>query len=350
MIVGIPKERRPYEYRVGLPPAGVSLFLQHGHRVYVENGAGVGAGFRDQDYGREGAQIAYSAEELFGRADLALKFARPLREELEGMREGTALAGFLHLAAAREDKRQLIAKKQLTALAYELVQEDSGERPIMAPLSQIGGRMAVQIAARLLQNDHGGRGILLGGLAGVPPAEVAVLGAGVAGSTAAAAFLEAGAHVTVLDSELRHLQALQAGHGAGLLTLLATPPNIRRVCAYADVLVGAVAVPGERAPVLVGREVVAHMKPRALILDLSIDQGGCIETSRPTDHGSPTFLEEGVLHYCVPNISGVLGRTATHALFMAAYPYLEQIASLGLAEALQASPALARAAARYSLS
>jgi len=186
MIVGIPKERRPYEYRVGLPPAGVSLFLQHGHRVYVENGAGVGAGFRDQDYGREGAQIAYSAEELFGRADLALKFARPLREELEGMREGAALAGFLHLAAAREDKLQLIAEKQLTALAYELVQEDSGERPIMAPLSQIGGRMAVQIAARLLQNDHGGRGILLGGLAGVPPAEVAVLGAGVAGSTAAA--------------------------------------------------------------------------------------------------------------------------------------------------------------------
>src|SRR3990172_4214577 len=287
MIVGIPKERSPYEYRVGLPPAGVSLFLQHGHRVYVEKGAGVGAGFRDQDYGREGAQIAYSAEELFGRADLALKFARPLREELESMREGAALAGFLHLAAAREDKLQLIAEKQLTALAYELVQEDSGERPIMAPLSQIGGRMAVQIAARLLQNDHGGRGILLGGLAGGPPAEVAVLGAGVA-------------------------------------------------------------VPGKRAPVLVGREVVAHMKPRALILDLSIDQGGCIENSRPTDHGSPTFLEEGVLHYCVPNISGVLGRTATHALFMAAYPYLEQIANLGLAGALQASPALARAATRYS--
>jgi alanine dehydrogenase len=344
MIVGVPKERRPYEYRVGLPPAGVSLFLQHGHQVYVESGAGVGAGFRDQDYGREGAQIAYSAEEVFGRADLALKFTRPLREELESLQEGAATTGFLHLAAARQDKLELIADKQLTALAYELVQEDSGERPIMAPLSQIGGRMAVQIAARLLQNDHGGRGILLGGLAGVPPAEVMVLGAGVAGRTAAAAFLGAGAHVTVLDKDLGSLQALQAGHGAELLTLLATPPNIRRVCAYADVLVGAVAVPGERSPVLVDRQTVAQMKPRALILDLSIDQGGCVETSRPTDHGSPTYLEEGVLHYCVPNISGVLGRTATHALFMAAYPYFERIATLGLAEALRTTPALARAA------
>ncbi len=347
MIVGIPKERRPYEFRVGLPPAGVAMFAAHGHEIYVESGAGVGAGFTDEDYAGQGAAIAYSEEEVFGRADLVLKFTRPLLEELKLCREGQALAGFLHLAATRQDKLDLILSKRLSMLAYEQVGEDSDYRPILAPLSQIGGLMAVQIAARLLQNDSGGRGTLLGGIAGVPPAEVVIIGAGVAGGRAAEGFVDAGAHVTVLDTSLTRLQELRDRRPSGLITLLSTPPNLARASAYADVLVGAVLVPGARAPIVISREMVRCMKPRSVILDLSIDQGGCIETSRPTNHGSPTYIVEEVLHYCVPNISGVLGRTASYALYVAAYPFFEIIAAEGFSEALQASAPLERGLATH---
>jgi alanine dehydrogenase len=340
MDICVPNEIRAYEYRVGLPPAGAELFVKHGNRVYVESGAGEGAGFRDEDYIRSGAQIVYSREEVFGRADLVLKFTRPLKEELEMMRDGQCVAGFLHLAAARQDKIDLLLSKKLTSIAYEQVQEANGYLPILTPLSQIGGRMVVQVAARLLQNDHGGRGILLGGVTGVPSAEVVIIGAGVVGSTAANTFLGVGAQVTVIDVDLRRLQRLQSESQYPFVTMLSTPHNIHRASSYADVLVGAVLVPGERAPIVVSREMVAHMKPRAVILDLSIDQGGCIETSRPTNHGSPTFVEEGVIHYCVPNMSGVLGRTATYALYYGAYPYLEAIARGGVEQAIKSRPAL----------
>jgi alanine dehydrogenase len=342
MDICIPKEVRAYEYRVGLPPAGAELFVKYGNRVYVESGAGEGAGFGDEDYSRSGAQIVYSREEVFGRADLVLKFTRPLKEELEMMRDGQCIAGFMHLAAARQDKIDLLLSKKITSIAYEQVQKANGYRPILTPLSQMGGRMVVQVAARLLQNNHGGRGILLGGVTGVPPAAVVIIGAGVVGSTAAIAFIGVGAQVTVLDSDLQRLQKLQSESHSPFVTMLSTPYNIRRASSYADVLVGAVLIPGERAPIVVSREMVANMKPRSVILDLSIDQGGCVETSRPTNHGSPTFEEEGVIHYCVPNMSGVLGRTATYALYYGAYPYLEAIARDGLEQALKSKPSLER--------
>ena len=342
MNVGIPKERRSFEYRVGLPPAGAALFVRQGHKVYVESGAGQGAGFTDDDYTQSGAQITYSAEEVYGRADLALKFSRPLLEEIELMRPGLALAGFLHLAASRGERVERLLQKKITAIAYEQIEDDSGYRPVLAPLSQIGGYMAVQIAARHMQNDLGGRGILLGGIAGVPPAEVVIVGGGTVGRTAASALSRAGAHVTVLDVDLRQLQHLHDMLPGTFVTMLSTPHNLGRACAYADVLIGAVLIPGERSPIVVSREMVGHMKPRSLIIDMSIDQGGCVETSRPTTHDSPTFVDEGLIHYCVPNMSGVLGRTATHALFNGAYPYLEAIARKGVEEALQSSPSLER--------
>jgi alanine dehydrogenase len=202
--------------------------------------------------------------------------------------------------------------------------------------------MAVQIAARLLQNDHGGRGVLLGGVAGIPSPEIVILGAGAVGSTAATGFTSAGAQVTVLDVDLRKLQELQSSICSPIVTMLSTPFNISRVCSYADVLLGAVLIPGERAPILVTNEMVREMKQRAVIIDMSIDQGGCVETSRPTTHGSPTFTAEGVIHYCVPNISGVLGRTATHALFNGAYPYLKAIADMGIESAIESLPAIER--------
>lgn len=340
MHISIPKERRPFEYRVGLPPAGVNLLTKHEHIVYVESGAGEGAGFTDDEYTQSGAQIVYNKEEAFGRADLVLKFARPLREELELMPSRAALAGFLHMAAARQDKIDLLQSKRITAIAYEQVEEPDGYKPILAPLSKIGGQLCVQVAARLMQNDHGGRGILLGGVAGVPPAEVVIIGGGVVGTTAADTFARIGAHVTLLDIDLRRLHNIQDRTLYPFVTMLATPYNVQRACSYADVLVGAVLVPGERAPNVVTRDIVRTMKPRSLVIDMSIDQGGCIETSRPTHHGSPTFVEEGVTHYCVPNMSGVLGRTASHALFIGAYPYLEAIAESGIETAVEDNPAI----------
>ncbi len=347
MNVGITRERRPFEYRVGLPPAGVHMFVQQDHKVYVEHGAGEGAGFTDGDYTQSGAQITYSAEEVYGRADLLLKFSRPLLGEIELMRPGLALAGFLHLAASRQEKVDLMLARKLSAIAYEQIEDASGYRPVLAPLSQIGGYMAVQIAARLMQNDLGGRGILLGGIAGVPPAEVVIVGGGTVGRTAAPALSRAGAHVTILDIDLRQLQALNDLMPGTFVTMLSTPHNLARACAFADVVIGAVLVPGERAPIVITREMVSRMKPRSLIIDMSIDQGGCVETSRPTTHDSPTFVAEGVVHYCVPNMSGVLGRTATHALFNGAYPFLEAIASKGLKAAIESSPALERGLSIY---
>lgn len=342
MNIGVPKERRPYEYRVGLPPAGVRLFAHYGHTIYVESGAGEGAGFADRDFETVGAKIVYSAEEAFGRADLILKFARPLEDELEMIRPQSALAGFLHLAAARQDKLEAAMKSKLTVIAYEQIEEEDDFLPVLAPMSRIGGRMAVYVAALLLQNDHGGRGILLGDVAAVPSPEVVILGAGTVGSTAAIGFINAGVQVTVLDVSLQRLQRLHDRIHAPVVTMLSTPYNINRACSYADVLLGAVLVPGQRTPIVVTREMVANMKPRSIIIDMSIDQGGCVETSRPTDHGSPTYVEEGVVHYCVPNMSGVLGRTATHVFYNGAYPYLEALAKLGVDQAIDQLPALER--------
>jgi alanine dehydrogenase len=342
MNIGIPKERRPFEFRVGLSPAGVEILKHHGHTIFVEHEAGVGAGFHDQEYERVGARIVYSPEEVFGRADLLLKFARPLQNELEWMRPGITLAGLLHLASARQEKIDILLKNKITAIAYEQIEEADGTTPVKKPLAQIGGRMTAQIAAHFMQNYKGGKGILLSGITGVPPAEVVVIGAGVAGTAATQAFLGNGAHVTVLDSDLRPLQKLEERFPAAV-TMIATSKNIARTCAFADVVVGAVLVPGERAPVVVERDIVKSMKPRSLVIDMSIDQGGCVETSRPTTHDQCTFIEEGVIHYCVPNIPAAVARTATHAFVNAAMPYILELANKGLQRAIQENLALEKA-------
>jgi alanine dehydrogenase len=342
MNIGIPRERRPYEFRVGLTPAAVNLFASQGHLCYVEHNAGLGAGFSDQDYEVSGARIVYSSHEVFGRADLVIKVARPLLDELEWLRPGTILIGMLHLASARQDKLQILLEKEITALAFEQIQLPDGSLPVLRPMSQIGGRMAAQVAAMLLQNNSGGKGILLGGIAGVPPAEVVIIGAGVVGSYAMQTFLGMGAHVTMLDTDLRALQAVHERH-LSVSTMVSNSLNLERVCRYADVLVGAVLLTGERAPIVITREMVRIMKPRTIIMDISIDQGGCVETSRPTTHEHPTFIEEGVIHYCVPNIPGVAARTATYALVNAALPYVEKVANLGVEAALAEDAALAKA-------
>jgi alanine dehydrogenase len=342
MHIGIPSERRPNEYRVGLTPAGVELLAAGGHNCYVERNAGRGAGFSDVDYERAGARIVYSPEEVYGRADLVLKVSRPIAEEVGWLRDGSILMGFLHLAAGRRERVEDLLDKRVTAIAYETIQNDDGSLPVLKPLSQAAGRMAPQVAATLLQNDRGGKGILLGGVPGVPPAEVVIIGAGTFGTAAARAFLGAGASVYVLDRDLWRLQQLDEMHpgGSGLVTMVSHPFNIRKVVRFADVLVGAVLEPGARAPIVVTREMVQSMRPRSVIMDVSIDQGGCIETSRPTTHRDPTYVEEGVIHYCVPNMTAVVARTATHALNIAAWPYIWEIAHKGLDTALGSFPAL----------
>ena len=328
MNIGIPKESRPFEYRVGLSPAGVEILSQNGHQVYVEHEAGVMAGFSDEDYEKAGARLVYSTEEAFGRADLLLKVARPVQGELEWLRPGAILAGFLHLASTQQDKIDILLEKKITSVAYEQIQAPDGSLPVLRPFSQIGGAMAAQIAARLLQNNWGGKGILMGGVPGVPPAEIVILGAGVVGTYATQMFLGMGAHVTVIDHNLTALQRIW-DRFPSIVTKMSTRRNIERSVSYADVVIGAVLTPGQRPPILVTREMVRSMKPRSVIMDVSIDEGGCVETSRPTTHEHPIYIEEGILHYCVPNIPGAVARTATHAFVNSAIPYITEMAALG---------------------
>jgi alanine dehydrogenase len=338
MNICIPKERRPYEYRVGLSPMGVEILIQHGHTVFIEHDAGQGAGFPDKEYDNLGAKIAYAVDEIYGRAELLLKIARPLDNELDMLRPGTTIAGFLHLASAHQSKIEALLKDKITSIAYEQIEEADGSLPVLRPFSQVGGAMAAEVASRLLQSDHGGRGVLLGGIPGVPPAEVVIIGAGTSGTYAARAFKGMGAHVTVLDKDLNALQRISQ-YDSNFVTRLSTPRNIARVCEYADVLVGAVLVPGARSPIIITREMVKKMKYRSVFIDISIDQGGCSETSRPTTHEQPSYIEENVVHYCVPNMPGVVARTATHGFVNAAITYILEIADLGVDKAIE-NPAI----------
>ncbi len=346
MNIGIPKERRPFEYRVGLSPAGVEILCRKGHNVFVEHEAGVGAGFPDEEYEAAGARIVYSTDEAFGRPELLLKVARPTEAELEWIQPNTIVAGLLHLASARQNKIDVLVAKKVTALAYEQVREADGSLPVLRPFSQIGGAMAAEVASRLLQSDQGGRGVLLGGIPGVPPAEVVILGAGTVGTYATRSFLGLGAHVTVLDRDINALQRISQCYPT-IVTMLSTARNIERACNYANVLVGAVLVPGERAPVLVGRSTVQKMRPASVIIDISIDEGGCVETSRPTSHDHPSYVEENVIHYCVPNMPGVVARTATHGFVNSAIHYISEIADLGIEGAMKKDPAIEAAVNTY---
>ena len=342
MNICIPKERRDSEYRVGLTPAGVRLLTADGHTCFIESKAGMGSGFSDYDYQKAGGQIIYSGEEIYGRADLLLKVSRPTVQEFDWIRAGSLIMGFLHLSAARSEKAERLLEKNITAIGYEIIQDDDGQLPVLIPLSQLGGRMNPQIAATLSQNNYGGKGILLGGVPGVPSAEVVILGGGTAGTAAARNFLGMGAAVYILDRNLARLRELDHHFQGRVVTMVSHSFNVEKVCGFADVLVGSVLVPGARTPIVVDRETVKTMRSRSVVIDLSIDQGGCIETSRPTTHSNPTYIDEEIIHYCVPNMTGVLGRTATHTLGNASWPFVQQIAEIGLEKALKANSALKR--------
>lgn len=339
MNICVPKEKLSFEFRVGLHPPGVKTLVQQGHTCYIEHNAGLEAGFSDQDFLEAGGKIVYSSEEVFGRADLLLKIAKPTVEEIQWLCPDAVIAGLLHLSSAREEVIQKLEEKQVSTLAYERIQLPDKSFPVRKPLSQIGGRLSAQIGAGLLQNNSGGRGIILGGIAGIPQARVVVIGAGIVGSFATHGFVGMGAHVTVLDSNLNALQAIQE-FSPVISTLVSTPNNLGLACQQADLVVGAVYAEGDRAPVVVNREMVRAMKTRSVIMDISIDEGGCVETSRLTTHEKPTFIEEGVIHYCVPNIPCVVSNSSTCAFLNAAFDFIQQIVSEGFDHAFRNDSAL----------
>ena len=350
MDFGVPREVRPGEQRVGLTAPGTDALVRGGHRVLTERGAGVAAGFSDEEYRKVGATVVYSAEEVWRRAAVVVKVSRPTADE-HAFFAGQTLFAFLHLSVASPDLLSALQAREMTAIAAEMIQADDGTFPVLHPTSEVAGRLAPVIAGALLEtnipgvakNDQLGRGILLSGIPGVPPANVVILGAGVVGGNAARAFLGVGAQVTILDKDGSRLRGVDAACQGRVVTMLATPYNIAKAVSFADVLIGAVYVVGHRAPVLVTREMVRSMRPRAVIIDFSIDQGGAVETSRPTTHRDPVFVAEGIIHYCVPNAPARVARTASHAWSNAVLPYLQLIGDLGVGEALRRSRELASA-------
>ncbi len=342
MDISFPQERRPDEYRAALAPGGVEALTKHGHRVFIEHDAGKGAGFSDDDYRRVGGQIVYSEEEAYARGQMVVKVARPTVEDLQMMHDDQILIGFLHLAAGRRDKIDILRSRNVCAIAWETVERSDGCIPVLHAISSIAGRLMPQIVGRFLQSNEGGRGVMLSGTFSVPPAEVVILGAGTFGTEAALSLVNHRASVYVLDvNQDALIRAHRRLDGRGI-TMAFTDHNLRKVAAFADAMIGAVYVPGQRAPIVLTRDLLHQMRPRSLFVDASIDQGGCAETSRPTTHSDPTYVEEGIVHYCVPNITSVVGRTATHAFTYATLPYLLAIADQGLEGALAAYPELER--------
>ena len=337
MRIAVPREIKNREYRVSLTPAGVRELVSSGHRVEVEKGAGEGAGFSDANYVAAGAHIVADVERLFADAELIVKVKEPQPQECRRLRRGQALFTYLHLAADRAQADNLIASGA-TAIAYETITAPDGSLPLLAPMSEIAGRMSVSVAAHCLQKAQGGVGKLLGGVPGVQPARVVVLGGGVAGSHAALMAVGAGADVTVVDRSLPRLRQLAAEFGTRLKTEYSTSDAIERLVQQADVVIGSVLIRGEAAPRLVSRAMVAGMRPGSVLVDIAIDQGGCFETSRPTTHDAPSYIEEGVVHYCVTNMPGAVPRTSTAALTHATLPYVRALADKGVVAALTGDP------------
>ncbi|MBI3944876.1 MAG: alanine dehydrogenase [Armatimonadetes bacterium] len=328
MIVGVPKETKENEYRVGLVPVGAELLRQAGHTVLVEADAGWGTSIADDEYRAAGAEIVNDHAALFERAEMLVKVKEPLPEEYGLLRRGQVVFTYFHLAASEMLTRAMI-KSGIVAIAYETIQTASGTLPCLVPMSEVAGRMAIQEGAKCLERPQQGRGILLGGVPGVSPANVLILGAGVVGSNAAKVAAGFGARVTVLDIDLAKLRYLDDVMPANVTTLFSNPHNIRQALRDADLLIGAVLIRGARAPVLVTREMLRLMKPGAAVVDVAVDQGGCIETIRPTTHRNPTYIEEGVVHYAVANIPGAVAGTSTYALTNVTLPYVLRLASQG---------------------
>jgi alanine dehydrogenase len=344
MIIGVPKEVKQDEQRVAAVPAGVEMLTQAGHQVLVEKGAGVGAGFMDEEYLDVGAQIMEDGQAVWKKADLIVKVKEPLPQEYDLIQEGQIIFTYLHLAAA-PSLAKVLAEKKAVAVAYETIQPADRSLPLLEPMSEIAGRMATQIGARLLEKTFGGRGVLIGGVPGVPPADVVIVGGGTVGVNAARVALGMGAQVTILDISAQRLRTLYDLFDGRIITYMSNSFNLAKVALYADLLVGAVLVPGAKAPKLVTKEMVMTMKQGAVIVDVAIDQGGSIETiDRVTTHSNPTYVAHGVVHYSVANMPGAVPRTSTFALTNVTIPYLMQLANKGYKQALADNPALAAGA------
>ena len=345
MIVGVPKETKKDEYRVSMLPVGVEELVRAGHRVLVQRSAGAGSGLPDDAYAACGATLVDSAAEVFGAADLVVKVKEPQPPELALLRRGQTLFTYLHLAADRSLTEGFLATGA-TGIAYETLRDDRGRLPLLVPMSEVAGRMSIQEGAKYLERPQMGRGILLGGVPGVAPANVLVLGAGTVGANAAKVAAGFGANIALLDTNLERLRYLDDVTPPNIDCLYSDRHTIRERLGWADLVIGSVLIPGARAPHLVSREDLALMKPGAVIIDVAIDQGGCVATSRPTTHAAPTFVVDDVVHYCVTNMPGAVGRTSTYALCNATLPYVMQLTA-GVDAAIQSSPAMRSAVNIY---
>ena len=346
MIIGVPKEIKDKEFRVGIVPAGVLKLAASGHTILIESGAGLGSGISDQEYEAAGAKLIQDAATLFGEAELVMKVKEPLAREYEYMRPGLILFTYLHLAPLPELTRVLLDTK-VTAIAYETVSRDNEFLPLLAPMSEVAGRMSIQVGAHYLEKEAGGRGILLGGITGVAPGRVVILGSGTVGTNAAQMAVGLGAEVTVMGRNSSRLATLERTFSGKIKTRLSSRENIAAEISRADLVVGAVLVPGAAAPKLITRDMLTLMQKGAVLVDVSIDQGGCIETARPTTHSDPVYEVEGIIHYCVANMPGAVPRTSTFALTNATLPFAHAIADKGLPAAILADPALKRGVNTY---
>jgi alanine dehydrogenase len=347
VIVGLPKEIKDNEYRVGLTPAGVRALTDAGHKVVVERNAGVGSGFGDDLYLRAGATILDTPDEVWAQGEMIVKVKEPIRPEYPRMREGQLLFTYLHLAPDRELTKQLLERK-VTGVAYETIKDRAGTLPLLTPMSEVAGRMAIQVGSHYLEKMQGGRGVLLGGVPGVPAARVVIIGGGVVGTNAAKIAVGMGAHVTIIDNNLGRLRELDDIFLSKISTLASSAYMIHDAISQADLIVGAVLVPGAAAPKLVTRGMLKDVPDGAVIVDVAVDQGGCIETTHPTTHSEPTYYVEGVLHYCVANMPGAVPRTSTFALTNATLPYTLKLAKRGFIQAIQSDPGLKEGVNTYA--
>jgi len=340
MIIGVPKEIKDNEARVGITPAGVKSLTESGHTVLVETQAGALSGFPDEEYQRAGAEIVGDAGYCWGKSAMVVKVKEPIESEYAYFREGLVLFTYLHLAPLPGLTNSLLDAKMI-GIAYETVRDRRGTLPLLTPMSEVAGRMSVQVGASYLEKEKGGRGILLGGVPGVPPAHVTILGGGIVGTNAARIALGFGAKTTLIDVNLNRLRELEDVFGGRLYTLASNSYNIAQATREADLVIGGVLIPGATAPKLVTREMVSNMKPGAVIVDVAIDQGGCVETAKPTSHSNPSYVVDGVVHYCVTNMPGAVPHTSTLALTNSTFPYIMRLANLGAREALKQDAGLA---------
>ncbi len=341
MIIGVPKEIKTREYRVGMVPAGVADLVKAGNKVLVEEGAGVGSGLPDAEYARVGAQLIASADELWKKSEMIVKVKEPIAPEYARMQPGQIVYTYFHLAAVPELAKVLVEKK-VSAVAYETIQLDDGSLPLLRPMSEVAGKMAIQVGAASLEREHGGKGILLGGVPGVRRARVAIIGGGVVGTSAAKVAVGMGADVTILDISQTQLAYLDDVFLGRVGTMASDSENIAFAVREADLVIGAVLIPGGKAPKLVSEALIREMSAGSVVVDVAVDQGGCIETCRPTTHDDPTYSVHGVIHYCVANMPGAVPQTSTFALTNATRIYGRKIAKLGLSAALKGDPALLR--------